>query len=293
MRILCCWCEHFIIYIYIYVCVYKTQNTILFLTHSLSMCISKFFKGDYISVVRAAARLFKNFIIIGKRTQADLEMFELSKLGSSQVNLGTYNNPNITTLEALAAEYREGSAIKSRNPSDNIDYFFYSKNAWDENRMKPLAWGRAFCDNYLLRKYLDGREAPVLIDASEMISALHFMHNYNHIQDAGGITLKSWEQSEESDDNRRMAREDNSAKFATLKDVTHVVKRRGGGMSFDFEPVSPTIIFDWVLLLNIGIVIITVALVSRLLSHQCISNKPGGRKEKYSFNSGDTKILID
>ena len=165
--------------------------------------------GDWVSVVLAASKVFENFVIIGKRTQAQLSYFEENLLkGSNHLDLGhPLHSPNKNTIRALASEYRSGLKDISRNPPDNIDYFFFSKNAWDIYNLKPLAWGRAFCDNYLLRKFLNKNKAPILIDASDAFGALHFMHTYTHLpKDAmHGKPIEHWGASEESDENRRLA----------------------------------------------------------------------------------------
>lgn len=85
------------------------------------------------------------------------------------------------------------------------------------------------------------------------------MHNYNHIaavKEKGGSG--SWDNTDESLENRIMAAEDNANVFATLSDSTYLAKSQGNGL-YEFVPVKQHRIQS-LLVIVIKFVLVTIAL---------------------------------
>jgi hypothetical protein len=114
----------------------------------------------------------EKFLIVGRRT--DLNSFSFIDFQEEEWE------------KKLMMEVKKNGKI--HGPS-GIDYFIFSKGLW--KKIPPFALGRTCWDNWLL--YEACRLGAVLIDASQVITAVHQNHDYFH---HSGGKMGVWKGSE-------------------------------------------------------------------------------------------------
>ena len=115
--------------------------------------------GDFIRAVERISQCEKPFLLVGRRWDTDFE----KPLDFEQSN-----------WEGELRVY-----VKQRGklrPPASIDYFVFQKGLYKD--MPAIAIGRAFFDNWLL--WEAHSLGAWLVDASEVIMAVHQNHDYSH-----------------------------------------------------------------------------------------------------------------
>ncbi len=118
------------------------------------------FTNDLLVAVNRVRSRFHNFLLSGRRVNLDLEMsLDFSKPDwKSDLREYTY------------------SRGKLEPPWGGIDYFVYPKGIW--NAIPPFAIGRLRWDSWLL--YKARSNGIPLIDATNVVMAIHQNHDYSH-----------------------------------------------------------------------------------------------------------------
>ena len=104
---------------------------------------------------------FNKFLIIGHRRDVDIDI---------QLDFNEYTNNDSLTRFAEESSYIQHPAYK--------DYFIFTRDVWQN--IPAFAVGRASYDNALVYKAL--KDNIPVIDASNIILALHQNHDYSHLQ---------------------------------------------------------------------------------------------------------------
>ncbi|MGB3559744.1 MAG: tetratricopeptide repeat protein, partial [Geitlerinemataceae cyanobacterium] len=126
------------------------------------------FLSDLIPAIEKVATQFKEFLIVGQRRNFDIP---------GSIN---FTNPNWESgLRELVLKQDD------LHPDCAIDFFIFTKNLWSE--IPPFAVGRAAWDIAMVYRALAAGH-PV-IDATQVITAVHQNHNYGHL--SGGQT-QAW-----------------------------------------------------------------------------------------------------
>lgn len=105
----------------------------------------------------------------------------------------------------------------SLHPPTGIDYFVFPRGIWSE--MPPLAIGRTIWDNWLIYQ-ARARGVPV-IDATDVVMAVHQDHNYMHVPSSA---VDAWEGPEAK---RNLELAGGWGHVFTLQDATHKLTHRG------------------------------------------------------------------
>jgi hypothetical protein len=115
--------------------------------------------SDFIRAVKRVSQWEKPFLLVGRRWDTDFEKLLDFEQSNWEERLRVYVN-------------QRG---KLRPPA-SIDYFVFPKGLYKD--MPAIAIGRAFFDNWLLWKAHS--LGAWLVDASEVIMAVHQNHDYSH-----------------------------------------------------------------------------------------------------------------
>ena len=117
---------------------------------------------DLLPALEAVTRRFRRFLMVGQRWDLDVQ----ESLGFEP---------------AWEEELRERVARSGKlHPPTGIDYFAFPRGLWEE--IPPFAIGRTVWDNWLL--YAARKRGAAVVDATEVVMAVHQNHDYNHV--AGG-----------------------------------------------------------------------------------------------------------
>jgi hypothetical protein len=109
----------------------------------------------------------RKYLMVGQRWDLDIdELLDFDRIGwEKELRLRLKNNGQL-------------------HPKTGIDYFLYSKGLF--NDIPPFAIGRTFWDNWLI--YRARKCGASVIDASEVVTAIHQNHDYSHtIQGYSGV----------------------------------------------------------------------------------------------------------
>ena len=148
--------------------------------------------GDFMGAVRRVASWRDRFLMVGRRTNLDLDE---PAIYESDLQEGL--------LKALVA--RRG---KLAHPNA-IDYFVFPQGLFAD--FPPFAIGRPWWDNWFLWKARKSKVA--LVDASEVVLAVHQNHDYSHLPPGSPDVM----QREEAKQNRKLA----GCGFCTIEDTPY------------------------------------------------------------------------
>ncbi|MBE9039448.1 tetratricopeptide repeat protein [Oscillatoriales cyanobacterium LEGE 11467] len=141
----------------------SAKNSVLMYTNA-----DIIFLSDVMSAIEKVSAQFEEYLIVGQRHNFDIP---------APIN---FANPNWETgLKELVVQQGKLEADCA------IDYFIFTKNLWSE--IPPFAVGRAAWDIAMVYRALAAGK-PV-IDATQVITAIHQNHNYGHL--SGGQT-QAW-----------------------------------------------------------------------------------------------------
>jgi hypothetical protein len=129
------------------------------------------FFNDFLRAVAVAKDALGNCLIIGRRTDLDLEQ-ELDYSSGWR--------------ERLISETQQRGTLHSHT---GIDFFIYPKGLYKD--MPPFAIGRSAWDNWLV--YHASRAGFPLVDISDSALVIHENHDYHHVK--GGAT-EAWKGQE-------------------------------------------------------------------------------------------------
>jgi hypothetical protein len=123
---------------------------------------------DFLAALRQTVTAYPQFLMVGRRWDIDI---------TAPLPFASSNWQS----ELLENVWQHA---KQRTP-DWIDYFAFSRGVYGLD-LPPLAIGRLFWDNWLVWKVINAK-IPV-VDASQMVRAIHQNHDYaHHPQAAKGI----------------------------------------------------------------------------------------------------------
>jgi len=163
--------------------------------------MSDFMKGVQ-SVIHWKRRFFwrRRFLMVGQRWDVDItEILDFQKKG----------------WEEELKEYarRHGKL----HPPTGIDYFVFSRGLWKS--IPPFAIGRPAWDNWMIYR-ARARNAAV-IDATNVVMAIHQNHDYSHVSATKDEVWKGPEAR------RNLAMAGGYHHVFTLEDATHILTERG------------------------------------------------------------------
>ncbi len=116
--------------------------------------------------------------------------------------------------DSLLAQVRRAGKLHNET---GIDYFVFARNLWGE--VPPFAIGRTAWDNWLL--YRARARMAAVVDATQVIMAIHQNHDYAHHPDGERGIWKG----KEAERNRELG--GGSPHFFTLFDATHMLTPQG------------------------------------------------------------------
>jgi hypothetical protein len=154
---------------------------------------------DFSDTIQRVASWSKNFLLIGRRFNVNLDQPEI--------------------YDSAENEERLISLVKSQNQpfcAGALDYFIFPRGQYKD--ILPFAIGRGYWDNWLLWR-TRSLGIPV-VDASEVILAIHQNHDYSYGTVPGE---KSIYDGEEIKRNLALA----AGRGYTFDDITHRVNLRG------------------------------------------------------------------
>ncbi|HVP81195.1 MAG TPA: hypothetical protein VMV04_25170 [Thermodesulfobacteriota bacterium] len=155
--------------------------------------------SDFTEAVRRVVDWVRRFLIIGQRWDTEIkEPLDFSADWESN-------------LRSLAI-----GQGKLHSPT-GIDFFVFSRGIWNE--IPPLALGRTTWDNWLIYRARSGR-IPV-IDATEVVTAVHQDHDYRHVPSNAGDAWKGPEAK------RNWELAGGVGHVFNSQDATHVLTHRG------------------------------------------------------------------
>jgi hypothetical protein len=154
--------------------------------------------GDFMNAVRQVASWRARFLMVGRRTGIDLD------------EPAIYESPGQEDrLRALVSQRGHlGSPF-------SIDYFVFPQSLFPI--LPRFAVGRPFWDLWLLWKALNSN-IP-LVDASEVVLAVHQNHDYSHLPKGAQDAM----QCDEANENRALAKHG----CRTIDDATHKLTANG------------------------------------------------------------------
>jgi len=146
--------------------------------------------GDFMKAVQQVVSWSERFLMVGRRKDVDLD------------EPAIYESPDQENrLQVLVLQ--QNLWVSSRS----IDYFVFSKGLY--RTIPPFALGRLWWDNWLLWKAR--RSNAAIVDASEVVLAVHQNHDYSHhAHGRQGVY-----QGNECQQNRKLA----GRGFCTMEDV--------------------------------------------------------------------------
>ncbi|MDI6853136.1 MAG: glycosyltransferase [Deltaproteobacteria bacterium] len=116
---------------------------------------------DFMDAVAGASRHFQNFLMIGRRWDADVK------------DPLEFNEPD--WWKKLVAQTADSRTLHAESA---LDYFVFTRNLWPQ--IPEFALGRTAWDNWLAAQpLLNG--VPV-VDATPYVTAIHQNHDYSHVQ---------------------------------------------------------------------------------------------------------------
>lgn len=177
-----------------------SQNSILaYINSDIVLC------DDFIKTVKEINK--KNFLAVGRRWDVDI---------SQAINFTDSNwQKNLLEIKNKHGKLHEVWGI---------DYFVFTREVF--KKIPPFAVGRAGFDNWLIFKAK--KQGYPIFDATNVITAVHQNHHYNHVAGGHSEVLKGAEAA----DNYKLA--DNN--FFTIDDADYVLFRRRGKLIKNFKP---------------------------------------------------------
>jgi hypothetical protein len=155
--------------------------------------------SDFTKAVERVAQWRDRFLMVGRRTDLDLDQLQDFDLPQCEGR-----------LRRMALEKGRDGGVCA------IDYFVFSRGVYAS--VPPLVLGRNAWDNWLI---WNARSSKVpVVDASTVVSIIHQNHDYSH-HPQGEAGVKS---SEEAIKNRKLV---GAKKAYTLDDATHKLTPRG------------------------------------------------------------------
>jgi hypothetical protein len=150
------------------------------------------FLQSLLSAIDCVKKQFPNFLIIGRRLDLDIP-----------------STPNLGDL--LQRNYNRGIGTGGTlHGISGLDYFVFTKDM--DVSMPPFIVGRPRWDNNFVT-LVKGRGYPI-IDATEIITAIHQNHDFSHIE--GGFHASRF--GEEAEYNKRVG---GNIAVSTVIDATH------------------------------------------------------------------------
>lgn len=150
--------------------------------------------SDFMQSISQVIRRFSKCLIAGRRTEVDIT-FEVD-----------FNNP------AWESQVRDLAREKGfLQVPGAIDYFVFSRGLF--GRIPPFMIGRFVWDNWLL--YRARQQGAAVVDASEVILAVHQNHDYSY----GSVITTSIQKKREIEYNRSLCGGDE--RIFTLYDATY------------------------------------------------------------------------
>lgn len=153
---------------------------------------------DLIRATQRAVRLWKRFVLIGKRWDLDLS------------RLLTFDTE---CVHALRTEVRNAGSLHA---TTGMDYFVFPNGLWED--FPPFRVGRAGWDNWV--PYGARSAGAVVCDCSAIVTAIHQNHDYSHC----GGRYQAYK-GPEAQMNRQIA--GFPATFSTISDATHALTCSG------------------------------------------------------------------
>ena len=141
----------------------SAKNSVLMYTNA-----DIIFLSDVMSAIEKVSAQFEEYLIVGQRHNFDIP--------------GPINFANPNWEKGLAGLVAQQGKLEA---DCAIDYFIFTKNLWSD--IPPFAVGRAAWDIAMVYRALAAGK-PV-IDATQVITAIHQNHNYGHL--SGGQT-QAW-----------------------------------------------------------------------------------------------------
>ena len=166
--------------------------------------------SDFMLAVAQALHCEHRFLMVGQRWDVDLE------------EPWYFKPPDWET--ALRAHVREYGRLHDYT---GIDYFVFSRGLWSD--IPPFAIGRTVWDNWLL--YRARKSRCPLIDASQVVMALHQNHDYSH----NGKDEEWVFQGPEAERNLKLA--GGWPQVFTLLDATHSLTPVGMKRALDLQHI--------------------------------------------------------
>ncbi len=146
--------------------------------------------------LKAVARIpFKNWVVVGQRWDVNL------------TELWNFESPD---WEERLSQYV--TKFGTLEPPSGIDYFVFPRDS-EQSQLPPFTVGRPGWDNWFI--YNARRRGIPVIDATQVVTAIHQNHDYHHVPHRRG---ESWE-GPEADQNRELMGGLNFA--CTISDATH------------------------------------------------------------------------
>jgi hypothetical protein len=154
--------------------------------------------GGFMEAVQRVASWRARYLMVGRRTGVDLDEPAIYALPEQEAR-----------LKALALRQgRLGSPF-------SIDYFVFPRNLFPT--LPPFAVGRPLWDDWLLWKARNSNVA--LVDASEVVLAIHQNHDYSHLPGGAQDAMHC----DEAEENRALAKHG----CRTIDDATHQLTANG------------------------------------------------------------------
>lgn len=166
--------------------------------------------GDFMTAVQQVASWRDHFLMVGQRNDVELD------------------EPMI--YESFDEEGRLRDLVLQQNRPISfraIDYFVFPRGSF--SNFPPFAIGRPWWDNWFLWRARESKAA--LVDASEVVFAVHQNHDYSHHPQGLPGVLRG----DEGEQNRTLA----AHGFYTIEDATHKLTAKGIAYNF-WHPLAPT-----------------------------------------------------
>jgi len=179
---------------------YKVQHLA---THNLLCYVNAdiILMSDFVRAVERVVHHKHHFLMIGARWDLDIE---------ATLDFGSGWEEQ---LRVYAKRYGAPQAPAG------MDYFVFSPDLWGE--IPPFAIGRTFWDNWLVYQ-ARLRRKPV-VDASQVVLAVHQNHDYSHNKLGTGNKESVWDGAE-AKYNLELAGDEGST--FRLEDATHIITKK-------------------------------------------------------------------
>jgi hypothetical protein len=158
------------------------------------------FMNDFMKAVQQVATWRDRFLMVGRRTNLDLN--------------------ELQDFESPGWEARLGVLVSKQGVlggPGSIDYFVFPRSL--ELNMPPFAIGRPWWDQWFLWKVRALKVA--IVDASRVVTAIHQNHDFSHVRHQGSLGVYN---SEEGMRNYKLV---GPARVRTIDDATHKVTAKG------------------------------------------------------------------